>query len=256
MKKKLLLSFLAIFILFGIVAVPISFGYNLQYKVKANINSSGSVEDYLYRTYIAAHPYTVRDFPSYEKEQVTDINFTNPSPSWAYDAGNMGGLSISNFKTLNIRFHTGLVGNYSSSGQYGYTTGLVSETSVLQAGTISKGTTNLLAPNSDTYINTVYTIADQYKRMTLLATGVPGAPNGYKPYVSQSNPSGAAATKIYVSDRYITQTQINILKDKVLNIDGVNNSIYISNIIQTKYGVNKGPQIAGAVNRNINTLFS
>lgn len=253
MKKKLLLSFSIVFILFMVILQPISFGYNLTYKAKTSLNSGGNVEDYVYRTYTTAHPQTIKNFPSYSPKYPVPDLYLNPDPNWSYSWGGAP-LLATQLRSRNMRFHTQLIGNYTSGGTYGYTTGLVTDPSVLQNTSVNRAFTNLGYGNSN--VGEVLSTSDsQFKRMMLL-TIVNGS---YKPYISPGNPVGASSLKIYVTDHYITSSQLNSLKGNI----GSDNGIYVSNVVETLYGRNSngalaGPYIAGAVERTdyISTLFS
>lgn len=245
MNKKILLL-LFIFTLFGTILCQVSLGYNLEYKVSSQLDSNGNLINYIFRNWTTSAVDTTNNFskiPEANRVKVFDSNFG--IVSFAKQNNVEEALDSTHFITSNLRFHTSKTTVYTESikldhtDDFAYASGLVTNTSSLLPGS---GVQKKFCSEVEAYTGNIGLVLEtehnQNLRMTLLAMKSSGSnpvyKSNYAPYINSSNPPESYKTKIYISDRYITQIQLNALKEE-LTVDG---KIYVSATTKTKYGKN------------------
>ncbi len=245
MKKKLILTILSVFILFGIIFGKTSFAYELTYKIKPELLENGNTKNFIYRTYTtASKTFTVPKFANNEGAFKTKTYFWDEDFAWVgwvyRPASATPGLGT--FTTEKQRFHkekTGVYGTGTASGRtYWYTTGMVTDPSILQPKGVTTKSSSYGQLGASTSAGIDMRIPEQEEKMTLLASGIgSGYKDGYQPYINEWNPTGAGVEKIYVTDHYVTPEQILELRKFM----GTSNEVYVSNITKTFSGKNVYP---------------
>lgn len=110
-KKKLWVSFLSIFILFGTILQSNLFAYNLTYNVGANFDDDGNLANYTYRMYTTA---SIQSKQSFNNDTAAYRSEGKKLPYWFSGGATESSLNPTVFETDSTIFHRNKIGNYDS----------------------------------------------------------------------------------------------------------------------------------------------